>query len=155
MTEAIDQLVGQYESRQLTRRKLVQSLAALAAGSRTMSAAQPSPFRGVSLNHASLAVSDVPRAQTFYQELLGIREVSRQANGVNLGLGSSFLGLYQIEPPGHTHHCCIGVDNFDLDRAAETLRRNGLEPSFNRGVEVYFRDPDNTLVQLSANDYRG
>ena len=89
MAEAIDQLVGQYESRQLTRRKLVQSLAALAAGSRTMSAAHPSPFRGVSHNHASHPVSD------------------------------------------------------------------GLEPSFNRGVEVYFRDPDDTLVQLSAADYQG
>ena len=67
MTEAIDQLVGQYESRQLTRRKLVQSLAALAAGSRTMSAAQPSPFRVLYLNHAFLAVSDVSRAHRFFK----------------------------------------------------------------------------------------
>lgn len=154
MTEAIDTLVGQFESRRLTRRQLVLALTALAAGSGTAAGAQ-APFRANSLNHASLAVSDVARSQAFYEELLGVREVSRQANGVNLGLGSSFLGLYQIDPPGRTHHCCIGVDDFDLDEAAETLRRNGLAPSFNRGVEVYFRDPDNTLVQLSAHDYRG
>ena len=154
MTEAIDTLVGQFESRRLTRRQLVQALTALAAGSGTVVGAQ-APFRANSLNHASLAVSDVARSQAFYEELLGVREVSRQTNGVNLGIGSSFLGLYQIDPPGRTHHCCIGVDDFDLDGAAETLRRNGLDPSFNRGVEVYFRDPDNTLVQLSAHDYRG
>ena len=154
MTDAIDDLVGQFESRHLTRRQLVRSLAALMAGAQTASAAQ-SPLHGASLNHASLAVSDIDRSQAFYERLLGIEEVSRPANGVNLGLGSSFLGLYKIDPPGHTHHCCIGVDNFDLDRVADTLRREGLEPSFNRGVEVYFRDPDNTLVQLSAHDYRG
>ena len=154
MLKTIDGLIGQFEARQLTRRQLVQALAAVAAGSVATSAAQ-TPFRAASLNHASLAVSDVARAQAFYQDLLGVREVSRQANGVNLGLGNSFLGLYRIEPPGHTHHCCIGVDDFELDRAAATLRRQGLEPSFNRGVEVYFRDPDGTLVQLSAHDYRG
>ena len=70
MTEAIDQLVGQYESRQLTRRKLAQSVAALAAGSRTMSAAQPSPFRGVSLNHASLAVSTFRVRKRFTRSFL-------------------------------------------------------------------------------------
>ena len=154
MIEAIDTLVGQFESRDLTRRQLEQALTALAVGSGTAAAAQ-APFRAGSLNHASLAVSDVARSQAFYEELLGVREVSRQANGVNLGLGSSFLGLYQIDPPGQTHHCCIGVDDFDLDRAAETRRQHGLDPTFNRGVEVYFRDPDDTLVQLSAHDYRG
>ena len=154
MTEAIDQLVGRYESRQLTRRQLVQALGVLVAASRPASAKQ-SPFQGVSLNHTSLAVSDVAHAQAFYQDLLGLNVVSRQANGVNLGLGSSFLGLYQIDPPGHTHHCCIGVEDFDLEQAADTLRQHELEPSFNRGVEVYFRDPDGTLVQLSAKDYRG
>ena len=80
MIEAIDTLVGQFESRDLTRRQLVQALNALAVGSGTAAAAQ-APFRAGSLNHASLAVSDVARSQAFYEELLGVREVSRQANG--------------------------------------------------------------------------
>ena len=38
MTEAIDQLVERYESRQLTRRQLVQALGVLVAASRPASA---------------------------------------------------------------------------------------------------------------------
>ena len=72
-----------------------------------------------------------------------------------LWLGSSFLGLYDIPGPPRLHHFCIGVEGFELDAIAERLRENALEPSFNRGVEVYFRDPDDILVQLSPSDYPG
>lgn len=81
--------------------------------------------------------------------------VSRQQNGTNLGLGSSFVGLYDIPGAPRLHHFCIGVDGFELEGIADLLRESGLEPSFNRGAEVYFRDPDGILVQLAASDYRG
>ncbi|MCH7823395.1 MAG: VOC family protein [Acidobacteria bacterium] len=156
MKQAIEDLVDRYEAGKLTRRQMVQRLAVLALGVRPPQAGpSPTVAQAGSLNHVSLAVTDVARAQEFYERLLGIEVVSRQANGINLGLGTSFLGLYDIPGTPRPHHFCIGVEGFELEETAERLRESGLEPSFNRGVEVYFRDPDDILVQLSATDYRG
>ena len=156
MRHAVEDLVDRYDAGKLNRRQLVQGLAALAVGGRAPQADRaPSVMQGSSLNHVTLAVSDVARSRGFYEELLGLEVVSRQENGINLGLGTSFLGLYSIAGPPRPHHLCIGVDGFQLEEVAGKLRENGLQPSFNRGVEVYFRDPDDILVQLSAEDYRG
>ena len=120
--------------------------------------------RAETINHVSLAVSNVQRSADFYQALLGLEVVSRPGNGgINLGLGSSFLGLYALPNPGRAHHFCLGVDGFDADRLAEGLRRAGLEPSIDRnpdnrtsgGDQLYFSDPDGTPVQLSENGYQG
>lgn len=156
MRQAIEEVVDRYDAGQLDRRQLVQCLAALAVGGcATQAGSAQSVMRGNSLNHVSLAVSDLDRSRQFYEQLLGLRVVSEQDNGINLGLGTGFLGLYDIPGTPRAHHLCIGVDDFELDAVAGKLRDNGLEPSFNRGVEVYFRDPDDILVQLSAEDYRG
>ena len=81
MSDAIENLVEQFESRKLTRRQLVASLTALVASS--ASAQTPTTpnvsllAQGQSLNHASLAVSDVEKAAAFYgtsqQDRLTIR----------------------------------------------------------------------------------
>ena len=122
MTEQIDNLVEQYESRRISRRQLVASLSAIvAAGGRTSAQAPPASMlaQGRSLNHASLAVTDVQKATDFYSALFNIKVVSRPGNGgLNLGLGDGFLGLYQLSNPGTINHICIGVDNYDPDALA-------------------------------------
>lgn len=165
MTGVIEDLVRRFEEGSLTRRELVASLAALLMGAGRGSAAQESPaVRAETLNHVSLAVSDVARSAEFYQGLLGLEVVSRPGNGgINLGLGSSFLGLYDLPEPGRVHHFCMGVKDYDADRLADRLREAGVEPSVNRdprsrtsgGDQLYFQDPDGTLVQLSRNGYQG
>ena len=120
--------------------------------------------RAETINHVSIAVSDVERSAEFYQSLLDLEVVSRPGNGgINLGLGSSFLGLYALPDPGRAHHFCLGVDGYDADTLAERLRRAGLEPSVDRsplnrttgGDQLYFTDPDGTVVQLCENGYQG
>ena len=156
MKQTVGDLLDRYDAGNLTRRQMIQALAALAVGSRAHRAeSSPAAIPASSLNHVSLAVSDVDRSQGFYQQLLGLEVVSQQDNGINLGLGDSFLRLYDIDGAPRPHHFCIGVDGFELKEVAEQLRARGLQPTFNRGVEVYFRDPDGILVQLSAPDYRG
>lgn len=164
MNPAIEHLVDQFEARRLTRRELVASLAALvghasAAGAQTASAVQ-----GRSLNHASLAVTDVEKAAEFYATLLGLKVVSRPGNGgVNLGLGTSFLGLYKLQNPGTVNHICIGVDNYDPEQIAGRLKERGVAATIDRnpanrtsgGDQIYFNGPDNARVQLSANGYQG
>ena len=168
MTAAIEHLVDLFAARELSRRELVASLTALVASAAAPAAPQ-SPAAGVvargrTLNHASLSVSDVERSAAFYSKLLDLKVVSRPGNGgINLGLGTSFLGVYKIAEPGRVHHVCIGVDDYDPDRIAAQLKKQNIEATVDRnpanrtsgGDQLYFTDPDGTRVQLSANGYQG
>jgi catechol 2,3-dioxygenase-like lactoylglutathione lyase family enzyme len=165
----IEALVDAYESRTLSRRELITALGALLAPAAANSvAAQSSPLaqaaQGRSLNHASLAVTDVAAAAEFYQKLLGLKVVSRPGNGgINLGLGDGFLGVYKIANPGTVNHICIGVDDFDPERIAARLKEMGIAATIDRnpanrtsgGDQLYFNGPDNCRIQLGANGYQG
>jgi catechol 2,3-dioxygenase-like lactoylglutathione lyase family enzyme len=166
MHAAIDDLLDRYERRQLTRRQVVASLAGLfgAAGSAAEAQSTTAVAHGRTLNHVSLAVSDVERSAAFYSRVLDLQVVSRPGNGgINLGLGSGFLGVYKLPNPGTVNHCCIGVDDYDPERIAAGLQAQGIRATIDRnpanrtsgGDQLYFTDPDGTRVQLSANGYQG
>jgi catechol 2,3-dioxygenase-like lactoylglutathione lyase family enzyme len=165
----LDSLLDAFESRRLSRRELVASLAALVAGSAAAPAvAQPAALgqaaQGRTLNHASLAVSDVAAAADFYSKVLGLKVVSRPGNGgLNLGLGDGFLGVYKLQNPGTVNHICIGVDDYDPERIAAKLKEMGINATIDRnpanrtsgGDQLYFNGPDNCRIQLGANGYQG
>ena len=165
MTAAIEQLVDRFTARQISRRELIASLTALAAAAGAPAAAQsPAVAHGQTLNHASLAVSDVERSAAFYAKLLDLKIVSRPGNGgINLGLSDGFLGVYKLANPGTVNHFCLGVDNFDPDAMAAKLQAMGLRANVDRnpanrtsgGDQLYFNDPDGTRVQLGPNGYQG
>jgi catechol 2,3-dioxygenase-like lactoylglutathione lyase family enzyme len=168
MRAAIDDLVQQFETRRLTRRELVASLTAMvtgaAAGASAQTTAASAVAQGRTINHVSLAVADVEKSAAFYAKLLGLTEVSRPGNGgINLGLGTSFLGVYKIPQPGRVHHFCLGVDDYDPEKIAARLKQQGIEPTIDRnpanrtsgGDQLYFNDPDGARVQLGANGYQG
>ena len=169
MDARVEKLVGDFEAKTLSRRDLIASLTALVAGAAVAPAAAQEPklaqaAQGRTLNHVSLAVTDVERSAVFYSTLLGLKEVSRPGNGgINLGLGTSFLGLYRLPNPGTVNHFCIGIDDYDPERVATRLREMGLKPTIDRnpanrtsgGDQLYFPDPDNTRVQLGPNGYQG
>jgi catechol 2,3-dioxygenase-like lactoylglutathione lyase family enzyme len=163
----IEALVDAYESRALSRRELIAAVAAMVAAP-APAAAQPSPTiqvaQGRSLNHASLAVTDVAAAADFYQKLLGLKVVSRPGNGgVNLGLGDGFLGIYKLANPGTVNHICIGVDDYDPERMAARLKDVGISATIDKnpanrttgGDQLYFNGPDNCRIQLGASGYQG
>ena len=169
MNTEITRLVDDFEAKTLSRRDLVAALTALVAGASTAeTSAQDAKLaqaaQGRTLNHVSLAVTDVERSAAFYSTVLGLKEVSRPGNGgINLGLGPGFLGLYRLPNPGTVHHFCIGIDDYDPERVAGRLREMGLKPTVDRnpanrtsgGDQLYLTDPDNTRVQLGANGYQG
>jgi catechol 2,3-dioxygenase-like lactoylglutathione lyase family enzyme len=168
MKQDVEGLVRDFEDKKMTRRELVAALLALVATGSPDLAAQPPQVARVAqartLNHVSVAVSDVARSAELYQALLGLEVVSRPGNGgINLGLGDGFLGLYALPDVGRAHHFCLGVDDYDPDRIAAALTRAGLEARVDRnsdnrtsgGDQLYFNDPDGTIVQLSANGYQG
>jgi len=169
MRATIEDLVGQFESRTLSRRDLVASLSAIvAAATATGAQAQSAPpsllVQGRSLNHASLAVTDVEKAAEFYGTLLGAKVVSRPGNGgINLGLGDGFLGLYKLANPGTVNHICIGVDNFNADQLAEKCKQLGVTATVDRnpanrtsgGDQLYLQAFDNHRLQIGPHGYQG
>jgi len=168
MNGDIDDLVGKFEARTMSRRELVVALAGVVAAAAAPASAQTGATtavaQGRTINHVSMAVTDVERAAAFYKTLLGLKEVSRPGNGgINLGLGAGFLGLYKLPNPGTVNHFCIGVDDFDPDVMAERLKQQGIQATVDRnpanrtsgGDQLYFTDPDKTRVQLGPNGYQG
>lgn len=168
MSVEIDRLVEKFESRRLSRRELVAALTGMVAAAAAPASAQPAApaavAQGRTINHVSIAVTDVEKSAAFYKALLGLKEVSRPGNGgINLGLSDGFLGLYKLPNPGTVNHFCIGVDNFDPDKMADRLKEQGIAANVDRnpanrtsgGDQLYFTDPDKTRVQLGPNGYQG
>ncbi|MCU1385035.1 MAG: dioxygenase superfamily protein [Acidobacteria bacterium] len=168
MSREIDDLVEKFESRVMSRRQLVAALAGMVASAAAPAGAQTAELtrvaQGGTINHVSVAVADVEKSAAFYKALLGLNEVSRPGNGgINLGLGSGFLGLYKLPNPGTVNHFCIGVDRFDPDTMADRLKAQGIQATVDRnpanrtsgGDQLYFTDPDKTRVQLGPNGYQG
>ncbi|HZT75182.1 MAG TPA: VOC family protein [Vicinamibacterales bacterium] len=160
----VEQLVDGFVAGRLTRRDLIASVTALVAGAARPQAQTAAAAKGKTLNHVSLAVSDVDKAAAFYSKVLDLQVVSRPGNGgINLGLGTSFLGVYKLANPGTINHCCIGVDDYDPERIAAKLQEQGIRATIDRnpanrtsgGDQLYFVDPDGLRVQLSANGYQG
>lgn len=165
----IDALLDAFESRRLSRRELVASLVTLIAGTASpLSAQGAAPLaqaaQGRTLNHASLAVTDVAAAADFYSKVLGLKVVSRPGNGgINLGLGDGFLGVYKLTNPGTVNHICLGVDDYDPERIASKLKEMSITANIDRnpanrtsgGDQLYFNGPDNCRIQLGANGYQG
>lgn len=170
MRAAIESLVDQFESRRMSRRELVASISALVASASGASAQTPAApnvsvlAKGRSLNHASLAVTDVQKAAEFYGKLLDATIVSRPGNGgLNLGLGDGFLGLYKLANPGTVNHICIGVDNFNADEMAEKCKQMGVTATVDRnpanrtsgGDQLYIQAFDNHRLQIGPHGYQG
>ena len=138
--------------------------AGAAASSSAQTATVTQVAQGRSLNHASLAVSDVEKAVEFYGTLLGAKVVSRPGNGgINLGLGDGFLGLYKLANPGTVNHICVGVDNFDADRMADKCKQMGITATVDRnpanrtsgGDQLYIQAFDNHRLQIGPHGYQG
>ncbi len=148
----IERLLNQYEAGGLTRRQLVQGLAALglgAASGATRAQPTPSTFGAVGLNHIALNVTDIPRAREFYVRHLGLEVTSESAGTCFLRCGeSNFVALFRADKPGLSHYC-YSIPGYTVEKAAEALRGVGIEPRI-RGQRIYFDDADGLEVQLSA-----
>lgn len=154
---AIDTLVTAFETGRLSRRQLVQGLAAMVAAAAPAAAeAQTPAIPALSLNHVSLAVTDPEASKQFFQKTFGMPVASTQGTGINLSLGTSFLGLYKMPNPGRVDHVCLGVANYEVNAMAAKLEAQGIKATIRKDKpEVYFNDPDGIRFQLENKDYRG
>jgi catechol 2,3-dioxygenase-like lactoylglutathione lyase family enzyme len=159
MSVDLGSLLDRYDDGTLTRRELLGALAGLALQAVSPLAA-PKIAVAKQLNHATLFVRDVAQSEQFYQRLFGMPVLTRQLPGLNLAVGTGFIGLYPAESgvAPRIDHVCLGVDRFDADVVKRKLSAEGVEATIRlRGdtKELYFTDPNDIRIQLQDVRYRG
>ena len=150
MNDTISRLLEAYEKGNISRRRLIQGLAVLAAFS---TAAEAAGFQGNSINHISLYVSNLQRSTDFYQRVFGCTVNKRDGNNQFM-FGKNFLVLRPGTPAAKVDHFAIGVDNFNKDSVTADLKARGTTPIDQQGGGFGFHvlDPDGFPVQISANN---
>jgi catechol 2,3-dioxygenase-like lactoylglutathione lyase family enzyme len=158
MIAQLDGLLNRYEAGLISRRELLGALTAIAMAPE-LATAKPSIGMAASVNHVTIFVQDVQKSVAFYQRLFGMPVLTHQDPGVNLRVGSSFLGIYPAQGrPTGINHVCLGMKNFDVDAVVTKLAAADIAGHIRlRGdtKELYFTDADNVLVQLQDTSYRG
>jgi len=167
MVDQIERLVDLFEQKRLSRRQLIGALMAAAAAPTAPAAAAPALFDGQVLNHVTMMVSDLERSRAFYERLVGATvmydgtRTGQSMYDMKLSGGTSFISIVggRATPP-RIDHLCVGIPNFDTDRAEATIKQEfpgaqaratstpagAPEPIQWRSVNL--KDPDGNGVQL-------
>ena len=172
MTSMVDSLFDQYDRGGMTRRHLVQALAALVLPARILAqdaAAAPAPIvPGLGVNHIGLTVTDVEKSFAFYQKLFGVTKgwpATNAGTGIHLDLPSGYISVDSVaEKKGVITHFSIAIDHTDQDFAKSLADKINSElpdakarAAFqaNDGVStVNLLDPDGIHVQISPKSGR-
>ena len=171
--DSIDVLFDQYERGGMTRRSLVQALAALFALPVKALAQDGAPasepiVRGLGVNHVGLTVSDIERSYAFYHRLFGVTKgwpATNAGTGIHLGFPTGYISVDSVaEQKGVITHFSISVDSIDQDSAKRLADKINSElpdakarAAFqaNDGVStVNLLDPDGLHVQISPKSGR-
>jgi hypothetical protein len=105
MSSLIDSLFDQYESGTMTRRHLIQALAAFALPTKILAqnaAPASAPIvRGLAVNHVGLTVSDIERSYAFYHKLFGVTKgwpATNAGTGIHLDLPDRYISVDSPPP---------------------------------------------------------
>lgn len=114
----------------------------------------------LSLNHLTLAVSDVDRSFRFYVDTLGFTPKARWQQGAYLALGELWLCLSLDEARqmqtlrDYTHYAfSVTSENFAL--VVARLRHQGVvewKSNSSEGESFYFLDPDRHALEIHCGD---
>ena len=152
MEAMISNLLRRFEKGALTRRELVQGLAALAAagGTASTSPAQEAGIKGTRIDHISIQVSDLPRSIAFYQTMFGLTVVSEDKPNeiVRLGIGKTLVSLHHKSPTGLVDHFAIGVEKFNQETVTRELKARGANPEQDLDAGFHIKDPQGIGVQI-------
>jgi catechol 2,3-dioxygenase-like lactoylglutathione lyase family enzyme len=116
---------------------------------------------------AAAAVSDMPRARRFYEEVLGL--VPSTNSGDNVGYpcgGDTQINVYVSPYAGTAKFTIAGFDVDDIETVVEQLTRQGVtfeqynQPPIvtdERGIAhfehdakvAYFKDPDGNILSIA------
>ena len=127
------------------------------------------------IDHVAITVADLEATCAFYDRLFGIRVVAEAVREGRVALrqvllGGAMFSIHQagngmapvaVRPTAGSADVCLRWSG-DIESAAAVLRDNGVEviegPAPRktadglRAQSVYFRDPDQNLMELMAAD---
>src|SRR5713101_8685689 len=116
------------------------------------------PIRG--LYEVAVRVKDLPRAEVFYREILGlpvgIRDDRRNWLFLRAGGEAGMIVLQEDKGEWPLQHYAFTIDEADMERAAAMLRERGVQvegPVFHQwmcATSLYFEDPDGHALELLA-----
>jgi glyoxylase I family protein len=123
-----------------------------------------SPLRVKGLDHVVLRVSDMDRAISFYEQVLGLHIERRlpEIGLVQLRAGSAMIDLVpqkEDEADGRNmDHYAVQIESMDVEALSAHLRRHGVDPGEARhrygaegyGSSIYISDPDGNTVELKG-----
>jgi catechol 2,3-dioxygenase-like lactoylglutathione lyase family enzyme len=149
-------LVTEFERGRLTKRQLVQNLAAATAVAAGTPAAAAAGFslKAVAVNHISYRVSNYPRTRDFYAGLLGMQVSHDTGAQCSLSFGDTVLIPRKPHPGERTpfiDHVAYTIDRWDRNAVEAELKRRGLQPHPDTELSFHVRDPDGFDLQICAN----
>jgi lactoylglutathione lyase len=116
------------------------------------------PIRGI--YEVAVKVKDLPRAEAFYRDVLGLTEGMRDERRrwlfLRAGGDAGMIVLQEDAGSWPTQHFAFTVAEDDIERAATALRERGVEvegPVFHAwmpATSIYFSDPDGHDLELCA-----
>jgi hypothetical protein len=165
MNSMVDSLFDEYDRGRMTRRNLVQALAALVLPTSTLAqdGARGPIVRGLSVNHVALTVSDVPRSFVF-----GVTKgwpATDAGTGIHMDLPDGYISMDSVAgQKGVITHFAVAVDHMDRVAAKrladkinselpDAIARDAYQANTG-GSTVNLTDPDGFFVQISSKDGR-
>lgn len=164
MEALVARMVEQFERGTISRRQLIQALAAFAASSSPTSASAQTPrFRPTTINHLSYQVADYARTRDFYADLLGMKVTDDDpaTKQCMLHAGDSFVFARTARPgrtPPMVDHFAIGIADWNRGRVEGELKRRNLQYTPDPQLpndSFHLRDPDGYDLQIISNKIRG
>lgn len=168
MESMFAKIVQDFEDGKLSRRQLIQGLAAAAAAiyaPHGRAEAQAPGFKTVELDHISYQVADYRKTRDFYADLMGMKVTDDNGRQAQLHFGNSLLlARNHFQRPGQpadpdpkplVDHIAYRIDNWDTDRVKAELERRGLQPRMDTNggpnyVSFHVKDPDGFDLQISG-----
>lgn len=161
MTTNIDSLLDMYEHGTLTRRELLQGLAALAVApgvSLTPDMHGRPVFQARTINHVTLHAANVTRSREFYRTLTGLSVRDEGKDYCEFRVRGGFLGIYASKPGQQLgfDHFCFGIEHYEPKAALGALQAAlpDSHPTLEEDDQVYLRDPDGVRVQIADVNYK-
>lgn len=171
METVIARLLTQFENGTLTRRQLIQSLAAAALAGGGTAAAQGGGFRTLNLDHINYDVTDYRRTRDFYAGLMGMTVANDNGKDAcelhfgdarGVGVRDRTMISIRTRPAARVDHIAFKIENWNTDRVRAELERRDLKSQLARGgaidtpnyVSLTVPDPDGLGVQISGIESR-
>ena len=163
MEHIIAKLLQEFEHGRMSRRQLIQSLAAVAATSIAPApavAAEGRVFKATAFNHVSYQVADYTKSRDFYASLFGMKVTMDDGKQCRLVFGDNIL-IARNRPSGtpKVDHVAYTITGFDTDKSVKPalkaeLERRGLKvrESATGGSSFHVSDPDGFEVQMGGKD---